>query len=308
MPPFNLNDVPSQKGRVAIVTGSNVGLGYETAIGLVQKEMKVVMACRNLAKAEKAKSKILKRFPKADLAVLQLDLSSLKAIRAFAKSFNEQYDRLDLLINNAGLLAPPHTLTEDGFELQMGVNYFGHFLLTQLLMDKLEASPDARVVTLSSIAHKKGSINFDDIQSKKHYDPWGAYRQSKLACLIFMFELQRRLEANNCSTISVAAHPGLSITNIAKHQPWYVKLLLPLITLFFAHSIKDGAEPTLYAALGEAVKGMDYYGPDGAREMTGHATKVKAKPNATDKAVAEKLWAISEELTGVDFFKKIHPQ
>ena len=302
MPPFNLNDIPSQKGRVAIVTGSNIGLGYETAIGLAQKEMKVVMACRNLAKAEKAKSKILKRVPHADLAILQLDLSSLKAVRAFAKSFNTQYDRLDLLINNAGLLAPPHTLTEDGFELQMGVNYFGHFLLTKLLMDKLEATPDARVVTLSSIAHKKGSINFDDMQSKKDYDPWGAYRQSKLACLIFMFELQRRLEANNCSTISVAAHPGVSITNIAKHQPWYIKLVIPFITPFFTHSVKAGAEPTLYAALGAEVKGRDYFGPGGAREMTGPAVKVNAKRNATDKVVAKKLWTISEELTGEKFF------
>ncbi|MEL6923481.1 MAG: oxidoreductase [Bacteroidota bacterium] len=303
MAAFNIENISSQRGRIAIVTGANVGLGYETTLALAKKDIRVIMACRNVAKAEKAKAKIRSQVPTAQLDIHQVDLSKMDSVRAFAKSYIAQYDRLDLLINNAGVMIPPHTLTDDGFELQMGVNYLSHFLLTALLMDLLLQTPDSRIVTLSSIAHKKGSINFEDLHGKKSYDEWAAYRQSKLACLIFTYELQRRLEDRSTNTISVAAHPGVSNTNLGTYLPWYIKLIAPIFIPFFTHSPKKAAEPTLYAALGSDVNGGDYFGPDGKNEMTGRATKVNSTPQSKDEALAKKLWEVSEQLTGAKFFE-----
>jgi len=300
---FNINTIPSRRGSVAIVTGANVGLGYETALAFAGKDITVVMACRNLEKAENAKTKILNQFPDADLEVMQIDLSKLQSVRKFAEIFLDKYPKLDILVNNAGVMIPPYSETEDGFELQMGANHFGHFLLTGLLLDTLLKTPDSRVVALSSLAHKNGKIDFEDMQSKKSYSAFRAYAQSKLANLMFAYEMQRRLDKiEGHSSISVAAHPGASDTNLSRHLPkWLYKMLRPIVTRTFVQTSKAGAEPTLYAALGEDVKGGDYFGPKGFNEMYGRAIKVGSAKHSKDEAVAKKLWEVSEELTNIRY-------
>jgi len=298
---FNLNSIPSQKGRIAIVTGANIGLGYETTLSLAQKDTKIIMACRNLEKAEKAKADILKEVPNADLSIIQLDLSKLSSVREFAATFLSQYSQLDLLINNAGIMIPPFSLTEDGFESQIGTNYLGHFLLTGLLLDKLTTTPDSRVVTLSSLAHKNGQIHFDDFHFKQDYSAMKAYGQSKLACLMFAIELDRRLKKANATTISVSSHPGISKTNLFTNAPKWMQILGGLLAPFFLQSAKAGAQPTLYAALGEDIEGKDFTGPDGKGERKGKAVKVSPSPHALDEDVETKLWTLSEELTEISY-------
>lgn len=301
MTTFDLDKIPSQKGRIAIVTGANVGLGYETALGLAKKEMTVILACRNIDKANTAKKAILKEVPSADLEIIQIDLSKLDAVRKFAKNYLEKHQQLDLLINNAGLMVPPFSLTEDGFELQMAANYFGHFLLTGLLLKTILATPNSRIVSLSSIAHRSGKINFDDLQSKNKYSAMQAYSQSKLACLMYGYELQRRLEAaGQTSTISTIAHPGASNTNLAQHLPKWAIALFGLFAPLFSHSAKAGAQPSLWAAVGPA-EGGDYFGPTGFKEMKGTAGKVDSTPLSKDKEIAKKLWEVSEKLTGITY-------
>ncbi|MDA9121392.1 oxidoreductase, partial [Flavobacteriales bacterium] len=216
---FSLDKIPSQKGKIAVVTGANTGLGYETALGLASKNCKVIMACRNRDKAEKAMADIRKEVPNAGLEFIKLDLNSSKSVREFAKAYKEKYDRLDLLINNAGLMIPPLMRTEDGFESQFGVNHLGHFLLTNLLFPAIEKTDNARVVSLSSIAHKNGRIHFDDPNWEKSYSRSDAYNQSKVACLMFAYELQRRLNDSGSTVISVAAHPGVSDTELGRYIP-----------------------------------------------------------------------------------------
>jgi len=298
---FNVNDVPSQKGRIAIVTGANIGLGYETALALAKKEMKVVMACRNLGKAKKAIEQIKNKVPKADLEVIQIDLSKLSSIDDFAENYLKRFDQLDLLINNAGVMMPPFTLTEDGFELQMAANYFGHYRLTGLLLKTIEKTSNSRIVSLSSNAHKNGKINFDDLQGQKKYSAMGAYGQSKLACLIFAYEMQRRLEKAGYQAISTAAHPGVSVTNLVQHIPLWLKILFSPLVPFMTHSTANGAKPTIYAALGEDAKGGDYFGPTGFNEMKGKAGKVDSTPLSKDKEIAKRLWEVSEELTKTNY-------
>jgi NAD(P)-dependent dehydrogenase (short-subunit alcohol dehydrogenase family) len=305
--PFEINAVPDQSGKVAIVTGANTGLGYETTRALAAKNMTVVMACRNAEKAEAARQQLLTQQPDAQLDVLVLDLSSLASVRQFADSFLARYDRLDQLINNAGIMMPPFSLTGDGLESQMAANYFGHFLLTGLLLDRLEGTDGARVVSLSSIAHRNGRINLDDLNSTKRYSRVDAYAQSKLACLMFAFELQRRLEAAGKKTISVAAHPGVADTELSRHFPaWLMKTLGPLLMRVMAHSAQAGAEPTLYAALGEDIRGGDYTGPTGFREVKGRAGRAGAKSFARDPEVASKLWAESERTVGLTFLDSVN--
>jgi NAD(P)-dependent dehydrogenase (short-subunit alcohol dehydrogenase family) len=301
MTTFDLDKIPSQKGRIAIVTGANVGLGYETALGLAKKEMTVILACRNIDKANTAKQAILKEVANADLEIIQIDLSKLGSVRKFAKSYLEKHQQLDLLINNAGVMVPPFSLTEDGFELQMAANYFGHFLLTGLLLETILATPNSRVVSLSSIAHRSGKINFDDLQSKNKYSAMRAYSQSKLACLMYGYELQRRLEATgHTSTISTIAHPGASNTNLAQHLPKWAMALFGLLAPLFSHSAKAGAQPSLWAAVG-AAEGGDYFGPTGFKEMKGKAGKVDSTSLSKDKEIAKHLWEVSEELTGITY-------
>lgn len=297
---WKLTQVPSQAGRIAIVTGANVGLGFETALALAGKGCKVVLACRNIDKAEVAKASILAQHQTAVIECMPLDLSSLKSVRTFANTYAKRHKKLDLLINNAGIMMPPFSLSEDGFESQLAANYLGHFALTGLLLPLIVNSPNSRVVSLSSIAHKWSGIHFDDINFKTGYSEREAYGQSKLACLMFAYELQRRLSKAGKSILSVAAHPGISHTNLFQHLPMAARLFAPLAGLVL-QSAKGGAQPTLYAALGDDIHGGDYCGPRGLREMRGAPVKVRSNRCSRDEAAAAKLWALSEEMTGVRF-------
>ncbi len=301
MSTFNINDTPSQKDKVIIVTGSNIGLGYETALELAKKEATVIMACRNMDKANAAKNKILASVPNADLVTMKLDLGDLASVKSFSENFLAKYDKLDILINNAGIMIPPYQLTKDGFESQFGVNHLGHFYLTGLLLDRVNATPDSRIVVLSSLAHTQGEINFDDLQNKEKYSAMTAYQQSKLANIIFALELQRRLEKAGHQTIAVAAHPGISNTNLGQHVPRILYYLLMPLFLFMIHSPNSGAMPTLLAALGNDVKGGEYFGPTGRREMKGPAGRARIAGRAKNTEVAKRLWEVSEQLTGIQY-------
>lgn len=292
----------NQDGRVFIVTGANTGLGYETALELARMGAKVVMACRNMTKAKAALNSIKQAVPSADLEVLEIDLSSLKSVRKFAEAYRAKYDRLDVLINNAGVMTPPYTQTEDGFELQMGANYLGHFLLTGLLLDIILKTPDSRIVTLSSLIHRNGTINFDDLHFELSYDRMEAYAQSKLACLMFTFELQRRLErSGHHKTISVASHPGIAMTELARNMPKFQFYLLKYtVAPFITHSANAGAQPTVLAATGDAAGG-DYFGPTGFQEMKGKAGKASYSELSTDEQIAQQLWEVSEKLVGYEY-------
>lgn len=298
---FLLDKIPSQKGKIAVVTGANTGLGYETALGLARKECKVIMACRNKDKAEKAMAGIRKEVPNADLEFITLDLNSLKSVREFAKVYREKYDTLDRLINNAGLMIPPLMRTEDGFESQFGVNHLGHFLLTNELFLVIKQTKNARVVSLSSIAHKNGRIHFDDPNWEKSYSKMDAYNQSKVACLMFAYELQRRLNDAGSSVISIAAHPGVSDTELGRYIPKVLYYVFKPITPLFTHHPKEAAKPTLMAALDENVKGGDYYGPQGFNEMKGDPGKARSTGYSKKRDEAAKLWELSEKLTGQVF-------
>ena len=300
MKSFNIDKIPNHEGKIAIVTGANSGLGFETTKGLIKKGFLVIMACRDLKKAHGAHNKIKKEFPDADLKIIQIDTSSLKSVRAFADEFLNHYQKLDLLVNNAGIMVPPYSLTEDGFESQLGTNYLGHFLLTGLLMPALENTENSRIITLSSIAHKRGEINFDDLQFKKRtYKKWDSYGQSKLACLIFAYELDRKLKAKGFKIKSVASHPGVSLTNLWNHMPLGFRLISPVFNLFISQSAEEGAKPTLMAALDDNVNGGDYFGPTGFNEMKGEPGKVHSTPLSKNKEIAKKLWSVSEELTDI---------
>jgi NAD(P)-dependent dehydrogenase (short-subunit alcohol dehydrogenase family) len=299
---FDINSVPSQPGRVAIVTGANIGLGFETAKALAKKEMTVVMACRSEQKASEAMAAIRQEIPKAQLHFLALDLSDLASVRRSAEKFLTEFSRLDLLINNAGVMMPPYQKTVDGFELQMGANYFGHFLLSSLLLPLLEQTEGARIVNLSSIVHRSGKIHFDDMHFEKRYSKQAAYAQSKLAMLMFSYELDRRLKDKGYKTLSIAAHPGVSMTGLVRHFPdWLVSLSKPLMKRFMSQP-EEGAQPQLYAALGNDIAGGDYTGPDGFREIRGKAIKVEPESHARDLDVARRLWEVSIQLTGAKFF------
>tara|TARA_B100000809_G_scaffold39367_1_gene34460 strand:- start:7785 stop:8699 length:915 start_codon:yes stop_codon:yes gene_type:complete len=298
---FNINKIESQKGKIAIVTGANSGLGKEITIGLAKLNAKVIMACRNIKKAESTKLEILKTIPSANIEIMELDLNSLDSVRSFTKSFCDQHQQLNFLIENAGIMIPPFTKTEDGFESQFGVNYLSHFLLTNLLMPILGKTEDARIVTTSSIAHKTGFIDFDNLNSENSYSKMEAYRQSKLACLIFAYELQRRLTEAGSNVIALSSHPGVSKTNLFYNLPKLIQLLTSPLVPFFTHSQKKAALPMLYAVLGKDVKGADYMGPTGFRDMIGNPGKVNPEPHAKDKPIAKRLWEVSEKLTGQKF-------
>lgn len=299
--PFNLSEIPAQQGRIAIITGANTGLGFETARAFARTKMKVVMACRSDERCARAKDIIMLEIPDADIETMRVDLSRLASVREFAAEFQRRYNRLDILVNNAGIMIPPYCKTEDGFESQMGVNYFSHFLLTGLLLKLIISTDGSRIVSLASIAHRKGFINFEDLDWEKRYSPLVAYRQSKLACLAFSFELQRRLEKEGHSTISVAAHPGMSLTELVRQVPgWLLFIGKPLTTLV-THSPEKGALPTVYAALGNDVRGGEYFGPTGYQEWTGKPGRAVAEPHSKDRELGRKLWEVSEKLTGINY-------
>lgn len=289
----NIGDLTN---KIAIVTGSNSGIGYEAAKALALKNAHVIIACRNLTKGEKAASNIKEEFAGAMVSVVELDLGSLDSTREFAKKFLKEYDRLDLLINNAGVMMPPFGKTMDGFELQFGTNHLGHFALTGLLLPVLIKTPGSRIVNVSSIAHRNGKINFDDLNSEQSYSKSSAYGQSKLANLLFTYELQRRFEAAKIESIATAAHPGWTSTNLQRHSGGF-RFLNPV----FGQKSDMGALPTLRAACDSEARGSDYYGPRGFMEMQGDPVKVKSNQRSHDLDAAKKLWEISEKMTGVTY-------
>jgi NAD(P)-dependent dehydrogenase (short-subunit alcohol dehydrogenase family) len=296
------NDIPDQSGRVAVVTGSNTGLGFETARALAARRATVVLAVRDPERGKQAAARIAQAVAGADLTVQQLDLASLASVRSAAAELSDRHPRIDLLINNAGVMYPPRTSTADGFELQFGTNHLGHFALTGLLLDRLLATPGSRVVTVSSIGHRiRAQIHFDDLHWERSYSRPGSYGQSKLANLMFTYELQRRLTTAGTTTLALAAHPGASDTELVRHLPAALRRVAPVLVPLVAQPAARGALPTLRAATDPTVGGGQYYGPDGFGQMRGYPRLVTSSAQSHDVGLARRLWTVSEELTGVRF-------
>ena len=295
---FTAADVADQSGRTFLVTGANTGLGFETARVLAERGARVLLGCRSEARATEAIAQIESEVPDADLRFIPLDQADLASVAAAADLVAEE-DRLDVLVNNAGIMMTPRELTTDGFESQLGVNHLGTFALTCRLLDKLAETEGSRVVVTSSIAHRGGTIHFDDIDASDKYGAQDRYQQSKLANLLFMYELDRRLRAADSPTIAVGCHPGIANTELARYLPRIVTFAAPLFSVFF-NSAAEGAWPTLMAATSDDVEGGDYTGPSKRGETAGPAKKVESTTRARDAQLAERLWDLSVELTGVD--------
>ncbi len=300
--------IPEQKGKVAIVTGANSGLGYHTAVELARHGAQVILACRNPEKAEVALRNLKAAVPDAKAVVLPLDLADLASVTQFAQSFKAKFKRLDILHNNAGIMAVPLMRTAQGFEPQMGTNHLGHFALTGHLWEILRTTAGARVVNTASLAHTFArGMDLSDLNfERKRYSKWNAYGKSKLANLLFTYELDRRLRAQKADAIAVAAHPGVSATNLqfvgpALEKSKIGKWVMILVNALVSQSAEAGAHPQLYASTMPDVVGGEYFGPDGFREMSGHATRVSSNRASHDPMLAQRLWALSEELTGVKF-------
>jgi len=299
------NDIPDLSGRTAVVTGANSGIGFWTAFHLAAKGARVVMAVRSPERGGRAQLEILAMHPAAQLDVVPLDLASFESVSDFSAVFSERYTALDILVNNAGVMAIPFRRTADGFEMQFGVNHLGHFALTGLLMPRLLAAPAARVVTVSSMVHRQGKMDFENLNGERRYSPWGAYCQSKLANLLFAYELQRRAEAAGVSLISVAAHPGYARTKLPLTGPemegsWLKRSFWALANVLVAQSAAQGALPSLYAATAPDVQGGDFIVPNffGWR---GYPVKAKSSDASYNQADAARLWEISGQVTGVQF-------
>ena len=300
-------DIPDQSGRTALVTGANSGLGLQTAKALATAGATVLLGCRDPKRASDAASEISAAAPEATVEVVELDLSDLASVERAAAEVSSRPEPLDLLVNNAGVMAPPRRETKDGFELQLGTNHLGHFALTGRLIDKLLGAGAPRVVNVSSMAHRAGKMDFDDLNWERGYSRWPAYGRSKLANLLFTGELARRAEAAGTSLIAAAAHPGYASTNLQTSGPGMgplgvvAKPLARVANFFLGQSDATGALPSLYAATARDVEPDDYIGPDGLGEQRGHPTKVGRSSRASDPVAAERLWKVSEELTGVGF-------
>jgi protochlorophyllide reductase len=304
---WNIDQIPDQTGRVVVITGANIGLGFESALALARKRARIVTACRNLQKCAMARSQILEQVPGAEVDVLLLDLSSLDSVNQFVDQFCQRYNRLDILMNNAGIMAAPHSRTAEGFELHFGVNHLAHFALTGLLLDRLLATPHSRVVTVYSAVEMIGRINFNDLQLERFYNRWLAYAQSKLANLYFAWELQRKLIQAGSSSLSVAAHPGFASTNLqtaglqsgkpARLQTWFMKRASPL-----AQNAAQGALSQLYAATNPEVIPGGFYGPQGLFQSKGNPIRVIPRHQPQERiSDVERLWKISVKLTGVKY-------
>lgn len=300
---WTASNMPSQKGRSAIVTGTG-GLGFETSLALAQAGAEVIIAGRSAKKGAAAADAIQQMAPSANIRFEAVDLASLQSVTDFARRLGDQRDSLDLLINNAGVMTPPRRQeTADGFELQLGTNYLGHFALTAHVMPLLRNSPQARVVSVSSIAARGGAINFNDLNAEERYSPMPVYAQSKLACLMFALELQRQSDVKGWGVDSIAAHPGISRTDLLHNAPGRgsVRGMLRSLLWFLFQPASMGSLPTLFAATAPLAKPGGYYGPDGLGETRGYPIPAKIPPLALDKAAAVRLWQVSEALTGARF-------
>lgn len=292
-------DIPSQHGKLFLITGANSGLGLEAAKVLTAKGAAVVMAVRDLEKGKNAVDQIRKEIPGSNPALMHLDLADLDAIRSFSEEFHSRYDRLNVLMNNAGVMWPKKRMaTKQDFEIQFGTNHLGHFLLTGLLLDLLKKTQGARVVNQSSIAHRMmADIHFDDLNWKQSYDKIKAYAQSKLANLLFTYELDRRFKAHGIPAIAVASHPGVSSTNLFR----YSGAMVNLFNNYFAQKAWMGALPILRAATEESLKGSEFIGPTGMMGVRGYPRLVRSTAKSHDVELARRLWTVSEKLTGISY-------
>ncbi|MBE0653949.1 MAG: SDR family NAD(P)-dependent oxidoreductase [Bacteroidales bacterium] len=301
---WTTEDIPDLTGKVIIVTGGNSGLGFESVKAFAKMGAKVILASRSLEKGEAAKQKIRKGNPKAKIKVFTLDLGDLESIKKFASSFLNSHTRLDVLLNNAGIMMTPYFKTKDGFEGQVGINHLGHFALTGLLSGILLKTKGSRLINVSSGAHKRGNMDFENLlfENGKDYSPIKAYGRSKLANLLFTYELQRRLEISGAETIAVAAHPGVAQTNLGSYmlKNFLIRIMMPIFYLI-SQDQAMGALPQIRASVDPEVKGGDYYGPDGRNEMKGNPVKVQSNKASHNKEDARRLWEESEKLTGVSF-------
>ncbi len=297
---WTAENVPDLSGKVIIVTGANSGIGFEAAKEFVRNGAEIILACRNMEKARKALDRLKNEVPDAKIEVIQLDLASLKSIHKFAENFKKNYSRLNVLVNNAGIMAVPYRKTEDGFESQVGINHLGHFAMTGLLFDLLASTAGARVVNVSSNGHRMGKMDFNNFiyEDGRGYSRFGAYGRSKLANLLFTYELDRRFKMVNINAIAVAAHPGTSNTNLMRG--WYFQIL-KVFAYFFTQSAAMGALPLIRAAVDPDVKGSDYYGPGGRGERRGYPVRVESSEDSHNEEDAKKLWEISEKYTSVKF-------
>ncbi|ADQ79810.1 short-chain dehydrogenase/reductase SDR [Paludibacter propionicigenes WB4] len=297
-----VSNMPDLSGKTIIVTGGNSGLGFEAVKAFVSKNADVIIACRSLDRGEKAKKEIIRFFPNAQITVMELDLSSIQSIYSFAAKFKKNFVRLDVLLNNAGIMMVPYGMTLDGFEQQLGTNHLGHFALTGLLLEFLRKTPGSRVVNVSSLAHKQGKIDFANLLyvGGKGYTPLKAYGQSKLANLLFTYELQRYFEKNNIDCKALVAHPGVSDTNLFVHiaPKWVMKLIRPVFKRL-TQPASMGVLPELRASVDPEAKGSDFFGPDGKYETKGYPVLVRSNAASLDRESAAKLWEASEKLTGV---------
>lgn len=307
MKTFTLNELPAQAGRRVVVTGATGGIGLQTALALAGARFEVILTGRNAGKGAAALRQIRDVYPQASLRYEDLDLANLDSIARFAERYAAQHDALDVLINNAGVMTPPQRQrTADGFELQFGTNYLGHYALTARLLPLLRKGAAPRVVNVSSGAHKLlADIHFEDLQWQRRYRPWRAYAQSKLALLSFAFELQRRSDAGDWGLMSNGAHPGYARTDLIANGPgtdaWLTRLGLRWFQPWASHSAADGALPTVYAAAAAQARAAGYYGPRDRFEMRGPVTDAAISTRAQDPAIAARLWQVSAELTGVSW-------
>jgi NAD(P)-dependent dehydrogenase (short-subunit alcohol dehydrogenase family) len=290
--------VPDQAGRTAVVTGANSGIGFETALVLAARGANVILACRDLGRAKAAAERIAGAGGGGEVGIVRVDLASLASIREAAAQLRASHGRLDLLVNNAGLMYPPYGKTEDGFELQLGTNHLGHFALTGLLLDLMLPVPGSRVVTVSSQGHRAGRINFGDLQSARRYNRVAGYGQSKLANLLFTYELQRRLAGADAATVALAAHPGVTRTELTRYLPGWMQAASVIMPF---QGAAMGALPTLRAATDPAARGGEYYGPDGIGELRGYPRRVGSSARSHDAGTARRLWDESVRLTGVSY-------
>ena len=303
---WDAQDIPDQSGRSVLITGANSGIGLAAATELARCGATVTLACRSIGKAESALAGIRSEHPEAQVELLELNLSDLSSVRDAAAEFADTHSGLDLLINNAGVMGLPHTTTVDGFEAQFATNHLGHFALTGLLLGQILAKSHSRVVTVSSLVHRVGRIDLADLQRVRRYGPWSAYAQSKLANLLFTYELQRKLMTSGADAISVAAHPGFARTNLQaagskRHGAGFSTAVFDFGGRLVGQSPAAGALPTLRAATAPGVAGGDFFGPDGFAEQQGPPVRVRSTQRSHNESVARRLWEISEDLTGVSY-------